>query len=112
MPQTQHKRLAKKKWAVCKADGPIALYAEHLVKRLRRHFFQVEWEFYDDDTIRLIAPPRFPPLGYDIIDVIKLAIRNLNADLRVDASFFAGFLIRLDSPCYINGKGVLKKVKK
>lgn len=111
MPQTHLKRLAKKKWAVCKADGPLALYAEHLVKRLRRHFFQVEWEFYDDHTIRLIAPPRSSPLGYDIIDVIKLAMRNLNADLRVDASFYTGFQIQLDREYYINPKGVLKKVQ-
>lgn len=104
--------LCKRKWAVNKSDGPLALFAEHLEKKLRKHFYPCRWEYIDDKRVVFLPEKGFPPLGAEFSNFLRLCIRNLNVDLRVNGSSHFGNFVYLDGPHFINERGQLKKVKK
>lgn len=112
MKRPSDRALCKRKWAVNKSDGPLALFAEHLEKKLRKHFYPCRWEYIDDDLVVFLPEKGFPPLGIEFADFLRLCIRNLNADLRVAGATHVGNLVYLDGPHYIDPRGRLKKEKK
>lgn len=111
MLNSPERGLCKRKWAVCKVDGPLVLYANLLEKRLRRHFFPCKWVMIDDELIQFTPVNPLAKFGPDFGEMFRLCIRNINSDLRVQGAHRSGYLLCFDAPHHINAKGILKRTK-
>lgn len=109
MSMNDQKRLVKKKWRLNSEDGPLVLAAEHLVKRMHQHRYSCHYEVTPLGVT--FFPDRSRPDSTKYFaDVLSLAVRIINADLRVSIRLFTGEdgpTIRFDGVHEINARGVL-----
>lgn len=109
MIQSPDRAQCKKKWAVNKVDGPTTLFAEYVLKKLRHHFIPCRYELTSDDLAIFSADKYRPPLSEEFPNHLELAVRNVNADRRIDGATYGGYAVHLLGPHYVDERGNLKK---
>lgn len=109
--KSRDRAVCKPKWAVTKCDGPLVLYGELLLKKLRAHYVPARYEVIDDETLVFLPDRLRGDFSADFTEFLSLCIRVVNADRRVSGYLSGSNLVLLDGPHFVNPRGQLKKVK-